>query len=372
MLDSGSGGRPERSVPLATRRGAAHGLVPAAALLTLLAPQVARAEAAAGVDAIPFNEFLTLRLDIDNDIVFDSDDQFSHGASFEMYGKADADWTAAEGTPAFGKPLARWFLPERDPELLFREGWIVGQDLQTPEDLRRETLIVDDVPYAALLAIQNSWIGFSDERLAGFGWILGVVGPLARGEDAQEAVHRVLDLVEPRGWDNQLENEPILNLYYQRKRKLWAVRGIDLSSGLGAQAGNLLIGADAELEARFGWNIPGGFLYIPDPTGRSLAYDAHLAPPKPARRVLYGSLVLRALGVGRNLFLDGNTFRDSHGVDRRWLVGEMIAGLHYQRRRWGVHVHVWLSTDTVDPGGLAHKADTKNQFGSLMFEYRRP
>jgi hypothetical protein len=163
----------------------------------------------------------------------------------------------------------------------------------------------------------------------------------------------------------------VVNFYYERKRKLWATRGIDLSAGLGGQAGNLLTGADAKLEARFGWNVPGGFVYIPDPTGRSLAYDAHLAPPRPARSVLYGSMVMRAAGVARNLFLDGSSFEDSHSVDRLPFVGELIAGFHYQRRRWGVHVHLWVSTDTVDPDDVTFRTDTKNQFGSLMLEYRR-
>jgi hypothetical protein len=322
------------------------------------------------IDTIPFDEFVTLRLDIDNDIVFHSDNQFSHGISFEIYGEADRSWTAARGTPAFGKRMARWFLPENDPDFLFREGWVLGQDLQTPEDLRRRTLIENDVPYAALLAVQNTWIAFDDDRLRGFGWLVGWVGPAAQGEEVQTVVHEILGLVEPEGWDNQLADEPVLNFYWTRKRKLWETRGMDLAAGVSGQAGTLFLGADAELQVRFGWNVPGGFVYIPDPTGRSLAYDAHLAPPRPARRVLYGSVVVRAAGIGRNLFLDGNTFRDSHSVDRRFLVGEAVAGLHYQRRRWGVHAHVWVSSDTVDPGEVTYITDTKNQFGSLMIEYR--
>jgi len=321
-------------------------------------------------DTLRFDEFVTWRIDIDNDIVFESDDQFSSGTSIEKYGAASSDWTEARGTPAFGKRVARWFLPERADGLLFREGWILGQDIQTPQDLLRKSLIVDDVPYAALLATQNTWIGFDDERLRGFGWLAGIIGPLALGEEVQKPVHRVLNLMRPMGWNNQLENEPVLNIYYVRKRKLWNTRGIDVAAGVGAQAGTLLTAADAEIETRLGWNMPGGFVYIPDPTGRSLAYDAHLPPPKPARHVAYGSMVFRVAGIARNLFLDGNTFRDSHSIDRKAVVAEFVTGLHYQRRRWGVHAHVWLSTDTVAPGKVTSATDTKNRFGSVMLEYR--
>jgi len=59
------------------------------------------------------------------------------------------NWGAVAGTPAFGKSMARWFLPDRREDLYFSEGWSAGQAIQTPDDLSREDPIEDDVPYAA-------------------------------------------------------------------------------------------------------------------------------------------------------------------------------------------------------------------------------
>ena len=38
--------------------------------------------------------------------------------------------------------------------------------------------------------------------------------------------------------------------------------------------------------------------------------------------------------VGWNVFLDGNTFRDSHEVDKEYLVGELLAGIGFQWGAW--------------------------------------
>jgi hypothetical protein len=218
----------------------------------------------------------------------------------------------------------------------------------------------------------NSWIAFHDDGFEGFGWLLGVVGPAAFGEEIQKAVHELVNSPEPMGWENQLGNELLLNMYYQRKHKQIERPAFDLTTGFGLGAGNMLTGADLLLEARFGRNMPQGFVHVPDPTGRSLPYDAHLPPPKPARSVLYYSVVLRAAWFGHLLFLDGNTFRNSHSVDREPLVAELILGMHYQRPKWGVHLSWWFTSDTFDPGPDAPPgADLTNDFASVMFELRR-
>ncbi len=38
--------------------------------------------------------------------------------------------------------------------------------------------------------------------------------------------------------------------------------------------------------------------------------------------------------VARDIFLDGNTFKDSHSVEKEKLVGDMQFGLVYQVNRW--------------------------------------
>jgi hypothetical protein len=98
---------------------------------------------------VPGDGIVTWRFTWDNDVVVSSDNQFSNGWSLQMHRRPARRWGAATGTPAFGKSMARWFLPDRCEDLCFREGWSVGQTMQTPDHLSREELIENDAPYAA-------------------------------------------------------------------------------------------------------------------------------------------------------------------------------------------------------------------------------
>ncbi len=68
----------------------------------------------------------------------------------------------------------------------------------------------------------------------------------------------------PNGWDNQLKDEPVLGVFYDRK---WKLRQSKIDSGfsydliphMGAGLGNALIYAHAGAGLRFGWNLPNDF-----------------------------------------------------------------------------------------------------------------
>jgi len=318
----------------------------------------------------PEDPVVTWRFTWDNDVVFNSDNQFSNGWSVQVHGPQASEWGAVGGTPAFGKPMARRFLPDRRGGLTFREGWSIGQAIQTPDDSQRTDLIVDDVPYAAAIAIQNTWIAYDDRDLHGFGWLVGVVGPAALGEEVQKGFHSLIGSAEPMGWRNQLRNEPLINFYYERKWKLARSSYGDLSAGAAGALGNLVTNAELKLEGRLGWNVPRGFLYVPDPIGRHLSYDSHIPPEKPVEWALYGSLSTNVMFLGFSAFYDGNLFRDSHSIEHETVVESVVAGIHYQRRRWGVHLNVAFSTDVVDPLLAADLPDPTDDYGSLMFEFR--
>lgn len=318
----------------------------------------------------PDEGIVTWRLTWDNDAVVHSDNQFSNGWSLQVHGPPARSWERAGGTPAFGKAMARWFLPVHRDGLHFREGWSVGQAIQTPNDIGREDLIVGDVPYAAAFAAQNTWIAYDDRHLYGFGWLMGLIGPAARGEQVQKGFHKLIDSEEPMGWDNQLKNEPLLSFYYEQKRKLASSSFGDISTGMDAQLGNLVTAAGLRVDARFGWHLPRGFLYVPDPIGRHLSYDSHLPPKEPVNWTCYGSLSAGATVLGYTEFYDGNLFQDSHSIDHETVVETIVIGLHFQRWRWGLHLSLALSTDLVDPLVAGNEPDTTDNYGSLMIEFR--
>ncbi len=111
---------------------------------------------------------------------------------------------------------------------------------------------------------------------------------------------------------------------------------------------------------RYGRNLPGGFLYLPDATGFRLNYKATLKPPRPDKPSVYLSLALRGSAVARDIFLDDNTFVHSHSVHKKTFVGLAILGLHYETQEWAAHFDLSYSSDDVDTS-RAHKAADQTQ-----------
>ena len=68
--------------------------------------------------------------------------------------------------------------------------------------------------------------------------------------------------------------------------------------------------------------------------------------------------------VAHNIFLDGNTFRDSHSVDRKPLVGDLQAGLALIYESWRLtFTHVARTTEFEERKGTDH-------FGAITLSVR--
>lgn len=314
----------------------------------------------------------TWRAEWSNDEFVQSDNQFTNGFTVQRFSRRFRSLEATSGTVATGKPLARLFLPE-DDTLWYREGWTAGQNIQTPEQTERSDLITNDLPYMGMIGWQSSYYAYDDERFTGFQWGVGWVGEEALGEEVQKAAHEVSNAAALNGWDNQLEGEPVANLFYSKKRKLLRLPYFDTAATADAALGNFFSFGQIGLETRFG-DMPKGFAYLPDPLGRGMDYDARLDTD--GGPYLYGSVTMRGTGFLNSLRLQGNTFRNDNPwtqqntIDMERLVGQAILGGHYEARRWGLHVVLWLSSDTVDPQTVPPEQDAQNSFGAAMFEWQ--
>lgn len=211
----------------------------------------------------------------------------------------------------------------------------IGQQMYTPVDVRNPNLVVNERPYAGWLYAGFGIIWQNARVKNSLIFNLGVVGPWSYAEETQKAVHRNLGQNYPQGWGNQLRNEIGINAAYEKK---WRIRDREDSAGLdwdllpyfGASLGNVNTSANIGTEARFGYNLPddfgsGGIAETAStPTAIS---DPRFA--KPWRHAFGIHLFARAEGRGvlRNIFLDGNTFRDSHSVDKYPFVADLSAGL---------------------------------------------
>ncbi|SDI68762.1 hypothetical protein SAMN04487954_10144 [Billgrantia gudaonensis] len=237
-----------------------------------------------------------------------------------------------------------------------------AHQMYTPDDIRAPWLIEDDRPYAGLLLGGVSLF----DRIPHRGWHevrsldmdVGIVGPASGAEVIQREFHEVVAANEPLGWDHQLDNEPVVNLAYEHA---WIGRfsldgyQVEYGPGIGFSLGNLYTYASAGVGLRFGENLE-----------RSLGIPA-IAPARGGWASFrpdqgfswYAFASLEGRYMARNLLLDGNTFQDSHSVEREEWVGDALAGLALTWDRWQLSCsYAWRTDEFVTQ-------DSHDTFGSL-------
>jgi len=206
----------------------------------------------------------------------------------------------------------------------------IGQNIYTPKETDRSDLIPYDRPYAGYSYLSAAYhrMSVSDTNWNQMDTLevqFGMVGPASLAEDAQRFVHRVRGLAQPQGWDHQLKNEPGLTLAFERK---WLFhpdnRGrfcVDAILHAGGTLGNIMTYANAGLEIRAGRNIPKTFsVSLIRPAGSNWTKQVN-----GFSLYLFGAVNGRA--VLRDIFLDGNSFRTSHSVDKEPLVADLTGGV---------------------------------------------
>ncbi len=354
-----------RSAPLASK-------VCLRRFAALLAVVLCSWTALANAESGDSNDRASWRFEFANDVAFGSDNQFTNGFSVQRHSPLADSLSDVDSAWGFGRGLAGRILPEGSG-LQYRHTLAFGQNMATPDEIEDPNLILDDLPYLGMLALESSWIALNDEELTGFGLTFGIVGEYSFAEDVQEAVHSLIDSDDPEGWDNQLDDEPILQAYYVRKGKFRNTKNFDIGYNFDASLGNFHTGIDAGIEMRFG-RKPEGFAYIPDPIGRNMTYDAVLSRPGQGQSYFYGSAGIRAwawavfMPLEGNTLVDGNDWTDDNTIDPENVIGQFLFGVHYERPRWALHFTVALSTDNVDSDSLS--PDVENDFGWITFDWR--
>lgn len=209
------------------------------------------------------------------------------------------------------------------------------QDMFTPDDLKRADLNEEDRPYAGYLGFELGIYNLNHNRMSFLGIGLGIVGPLSLAEKTQKFVHTYDSADWPEGWHHQLKNELAAQLVYERKWRM-AVFGEKKGLGLkfvpqaGGGLGNVYTYGHAGLQVHLGWNLPDDFgLPFLQPGGDSAGGFFERDPARSGQEYdgIYLFTALDGQVVLRNIFLDGNTFRESHRVEKESLTAYLLVGL---------------------------------------------
>jgi lipid A 3-O-deacylase len=292
---------------------------------------VAAVAATLGVGAAQADDNSRLAVVEENDsVLFDSDKYYTQGLEFTYLGPdvaVDSGWIA----PFDALANLGLFDAEGAGEVSRRYEVLLGQSMFTPQDTAREDPDPDDRPYAGWLYGGVGLIQDTDRRrLDHLELLAGIVGPDALGKTTQNDYHQFLGVDRSRGWDEQLHNEPGLMLSYERKwRFLQPIGGgfaVDAIPELGITVGNVMDYAQAGGMLRFGRNLEADYgpqRIRPALSGTPYFNSDYLDGPFG----FYFFVGTQGRAVARNMFLDGNTFRDSRSVDSRALVGDLSGGL---------------------------------------------
>lgn len=239
----------------------------------------------------------TVGLYFENDVVFHTDNNYSHGTQLK--------YTA-------NKPL--WLFDD--------VGISVMQMMYTPDNIKQTEIQYGDRPYCGMLGVNLQGRVFNRHHIDDVQLTLGTIGPRSYADDTQRIVHKLIKSSTPRGWPHQLSNEPIINVEIRRtymiSQKLARNLYVGCQPGADIQVGNWNNAAEAFID-----------FYIGDA----------------AKKIHDYGITQRDLGIGDKMHmwlmcgvagkhvwhstqLDGNVFRHSeYHVDSEEWVAEVRYGV---------------------------------------------
>lgn len=264
-----------------------------------------------------------LSLSYENDLIGDgSDGNYTNGVRLSYF-DVETDM------PPIINQLAE-AIPTFDINATTSTFYSLGQNLYTPDDITVRAIQNNDRPYAAWLYGSIGLATVTKNHIDELEFTAGIIGPQALGEQTQKFVHKhITDSDIPKGWDNQLRFEPGIITSWRRRWPVWFIQPL----------------GDFRLRVEPDINLSLGNVYTYAGTGATVTfgpYDSRIqdTPPRvrpsmpgtgffdtPDKKLSWSVFAgLDGRAMGRNIFLDGNSFRDSHSVDKKILVGDANIG----------------------------------------------
>jgi hypothetical protein len=302
-------------------------------------------------------DWWTASLFLDNDLFASADDGYTNGVRLSFVSPDLSDFGNDERLPSWLKSVNHRLSFFRASEMGLQRNMVVtlGQQMYTPDErfIDEVDLIEEDRPYAGWLYLGFGYQVSHHKRLETAVVNVGVVGPASLAEQSQHAVHDLRGFDRFRGWDNQLNNELGLQLIYRQKNKAlnylneshW---GQDFITHWGGSLGNVATYLEAGAEWRLGWRLPRDFGTSSASPGGDNSSPGSVFDNRIRQKGFGGMHVFIAVNgrwVLHDITLDGNTFSNSHSVDKEPLVGVASVGVATTFSNWKLSFSRRFSSD---------------------------
>ena len=216
-----------------------------------------------------------------------------------------------------------------------RFGIALGHAIFTPDNTAATAYLPNERPYAAWAHVTFSLQSHRASE-SGEAWQdnwkldLGVVGPSAQGEWAQNEWHKIIGVDKANGWRNQIRDEVGVNLSFERawRSPTFATERLfgletDLIPYTIVSLGNVQTYAGLGGTFRIGPKLPDDF--GPTRIYPGVGGSEWFRPAGPGCNC-YLFAGIEGRGIARDIFLDGNTFRDSVSIDKEHFVYDAKLG----------------------------------------------
>ncbi|MEE4255084.1 MAG: lipid A deacylase LpxR family protein [Desulfuromusa sp.] len=269
---------------------------------------------------------------LENDSFTSGNDSFyTHGTQISFSSTGDA--------PFFVKKIIDTLPFYRSSEVSIYS-FSLGQKIFTPEDTEARNPMTNDRPYAGWAYLQTGTAHLfkgkgNSDWFNGFGLAFGMIGPSSLAKETQRDFHKLIGVDVPQGWDSQLHDEPgVIFTYIRKYRQIFNLQKTlqtELSYHGGGTLGNIYVYASNGFMVRCGTHLGND---IGPPT------ISPGLPGLPAFKPFsnfswYAFAGAEGRAIVRNIFLDGNTFRNSHSVNKKTFVADLQIGIafHYKNFR---------------------------------------
>jgi hypothetical protein len=295
---------------------------------------------------------------LENDLFTGTDLGYTNGVRFSYI-------TKERKMPKIVKNASNYF-PLLNKEGKKRLSFALGQNIYTPSNISKSEFIPDDFLYAGWLygsfgVISDTGTVYDHSTLT-----MGVVGPSSRADQSQKFIHKSRGFQQPQGWSNQLKDEFGFTFSHERKwREIFAAKpfkmGFDIIPHAGVTLGNVHTNAAIGATFRFGYDLPAD--YGPTRIRPNLAGSDFFIPSEKISGYLFSIIEMRA--VGRNIFLDGNTFENGPSLDKRTFVKSLQLGasITYKDIRFS-YTNVFISKE------FKGQKTNGTKFGAVTISYR--